>query len=185
MTTESNEAPGRLDLVRDFVNTLDLPDGPDRLEGLEQAAAWCRERGLPLPSNQEETDWLRQFREALRALIYANNGEGELGPAWERFSQFLRDVRLSIAVDAAGQPSLVAACGGVDATVAALATIVYDAVSDKTWPRLRACRKSTCRFAYYDRSKNGSRAWCSMAVCGNREKAQRRRKRERQEHVHG
>jgi predicted RNA-binding Zn ribbon-like protein len=52
-----------------------------------------------------------------------------------------------------------------------------------TWARLRACRKATCRFAYYDRTKNGSRAWCSMSTCGNQEKAQRRRQRER--HAHG
>jgi predicted RNA-binding Zn ribbon-like protein len=68
---------------------------------------------------------------------------------------------------------------GSSATIAALLAIVYDAISEGTWSRLRACRKSSCRFAYYDRSKNASRAWCSMTTCGNREKAQRRRQRER------
>ena len=65
------------------------------------------------------------------------------------------------------------------AAVASMLALVYDALGEGTWQRMRACRKSSCKFAYYDRSKNGSRAWCSMAVCGNREKAQRRRSRDR------
>ena len=37
--------------------------------------------------------------------------------------------------------------------------------------RLSACRDEHCRVAFYDKSRNRSRAWCSMEVCGNREKA--------------
>jgi predicted RNA-binding Zn ribbon-like protein len=79
------------------------------------------------------------------------------------------------------QPALQPAGAGAERAIAIMLGIVYDAISAGTWSRLRACRKSSCRFAYYDRSKNRSRAWCDMAVCGNREKAQRRRSRERHE----
>lgn len=37
--------------------------------------------------------------------------------------------------------------------------------------RLKTCRD--CGWLYFDRSKNRSRAWCDMAVCGNRAKARR------------
>lgn len=37
--------------------------------------------------------------------------------------------------------------------------------------RIRICRN--CRWLFLDRSKNGSRLWCDMAVCGNRQKAKR------------
>jgi hypothetical protein len=37
--------------------------------------------------------------------------------------------------------------------------------------RLKLCHAHDCAWAFYDRSRNGSRTWCSMAVCGNREKA--------------
>jgi predicted RNA-binding Zn ribbon-like protein len=37
--------------------------------------------------------------------------------------------------------------------------------------RLRICR--ACGWLLFDRSKNGGRIWCDMAVCGNREKARR------------
>ena len=44
-------------------------------------------------------------------------------------------------------------------------------MADGTWRRLKACREDTCQWAFYDRSKNRSGTWCSMAVCGNRAKA--------------
>jgi predicted RNA-binding Zn ribbon-like protein len=37
--------------------------------------------------------------------------------------------------------------------------------------RLKAC--PACGWLFFDRSKNRSRAWCDMAVCGNRVKARR------------
>ncbi|HEY5818590.1 MAG TPA: CGNR zinc finger domain-containing protein [Mesorhizobium sp.] len=37
--------------------------------------------------------------------------------------------------------------------------------------RVRICQN--CRWLFLDRSRNGSRRWCDMAVCGNRQKARR------------
>lgn len=39
--------------------------------------------------------------------------------------------------------------------------------------RIRACDADTCRWLFLDTSKNGSRRWCNMKVCGNRMKARR------------
>jgi predicted RNA-binding Zn ribbon-like protein len=33
-----------------------------------------------------------------------------------------------------------------------------------------ACTSDECLWAFYDRSRNRSRHWCSMGVCGNRAK---------------
>ena len=44
-------------------------------------------------------------------------------------------------------------------------------VTQDDWKRLKGCRDENCRVAFYDKSRNRSRAWCSMEVCGNREKA--------------
>jgi predicted RNA-binding Zn ribbon-like protein len=38
---------------------------------------------------------------------------------------------------------------------------------------VRECKEGTCRWLFLDRSKNHSRRWCDMKVCGNRSKAQR------------
>ena len=37
--------------------------------------------------------------------------------------------------------------------------------------RIRACDAPTCRWLFLDTSKNHSRRWCNMKVCGNRAKA--------------
>ena len=53
---------------------------------------------------------------------------------------------------------------------AALAATVVLSIQGRIG-RVKLCQADTCRFAYYDRSRNGSRAWCSMEICGNRQKA--------------
>lgn len=63
---------------------------------------------------------------------------------------------------------------------AALTPIVADAIelTDRVRPaRLRRCRADGCLRWFVDTSKGGQRAWCSMAVCGNRAKAARYRAR--------
>jgi predicted RNA-binding Zn ribbon-like protein len=44
-------------------------------------------------------------------------------------------------------------------------------MADGSWRKLKACRSDTCRYAFIDNARNRSRQWCSMEVCGNREKA--------------
>ncbi|MET9919938.1 CGNR zinc finger domain-containing protein [Streptomyces sp. NPDC059605] len=39
--------------------------------------------------------------------------------------------------------------------------------------RVRRCAHPECVLWFYDVSKNGSRRWCSMEVCGNRAKSER------------
>lgn len=45
--------------------------------------------------------------------------------------------------------------------------------------RLKIC--PNCHWLFLDRSRNRSRAWCDMAVCGNRVKASRHYRRNREE----
>ena len=40
-------------------------------------------------------------------------------------------------------------------------------------PRLRECGADDCGWLFLDESKNRSRVWCNMRVCGNRAKAKR------------
>ena len=61
---------------------------------------------------------------------------------------------------------------GVDGALGRLLAIVAAAQADGTWERLKACPWDTCRWAFYDHSRNRSGVWCSMAVCGNRAKVQ-------------
>jgi len=45
--------------------------------------------------------------------------------------------------------------------------------------RVRICAADSCSARFYDRSPAAGRRWCSMAVCGNRQKARRHRERAR------
>ena len=54
---------------------------------------------------------------------------------------------------------------------AALAVSALSLLRDDTIARLRIC--PNCSWLFVDRSRNSSRLWCDMAVCGNRQKASR------------
>jgi predicted RNA-binding Zn ribbon-like protein len=118
---------------------------------------------------------LREFREALRAVLEAHVGEGEEPSLWQALEPFAGRACYKLGISADGRPALQPQGAGADAAIAELFAIIYDAIAEGTWARLKACRKHSCRFAFYDRSKNGSGVWCSMRVCGNRVKAQKRR----------
>ena len=67
----------QLDLVRDFVNTLDLETGIDAIATPDELATWLSEQGLVddlvEPTTEEHADALA-VREAIRELLLANNG---------------------------------------------------------------------------------------------------------------
>jgi len=60
---------------------------------------------------------------------------------------------------------------------AALAVSALSLLRDDTVARLRIC--PNCSWLFVDRSRNSSRLWCDMAVCGNRQKASRHYRRRR------
>lgn len=63
-------------------------------------------------------------------------------------------------------------------TVLAIAWNELTTTGDAT--RLKRCAEHTCAWAFWDVSKNRSRRWCSMRVCGNRNKSRTYASRNRQ-----
>ena len=45
------------------------------------------------------------------------------------------------------------------------------AMADGSWSRVKSCRNDTCRWLFYDHSRNRSGTWCTMAICGSRMKS--------------
>jgi predicted RNA-binding Zn ribbon-like protein len=172
-------APGRLHIVEDLINTLDLEAGVDELLTPADAAGWLRERHLLGSDDELDDDGLRavvEVREALRDLTRFNGGAPLPAPtlaALQRHSE-TSPVAVRIADDGS---HLVPAVGGARGAIAALLGIVHDATVDGSWRRLKCCRDDSCRWAFYDHSRNRSSTWCSMAVCGNRAKARTFRRR--------
>ncbi|GGL21841.1 CGNR zinc finger domain-containing protein [Planomonospora parontospora] len=100
-----------------------------------------------------------------------HSGDRE-GRAPDRGSPLPRSFdRLPVAVVlTSGGPVLEPVGTGVLAGLARIAAAVVEIRVEGLWPRLKVCTESTCQWAFVDSSKNRSRSWCSMKVCGNRTK---------------
>jgi predicted RNA-binding Zn ribbon-like protein len=167
------KAPGRLELLQRFVNSHnhDFPPEWDRIGTPERAQAWLRQKRLVAPDDRiSEADAarLRELREAIRALVVANHGGEPGSAATDVVRRAAGAARLRVAVDDAGRTALEPEARGVDGAVATLLGILHEAQLAGQWPRLKGCRQ--CGYAFFDRSKNRSAAWCAMAICGNRTK---------------
>ena len=172
-------------LLRDFVNTVDLESGEEVLPDAGALRGWLVERGLAHPGNVGEADRDRalRFREALRRLLLANTGRPLDPAAIEELHAAAERGDLRVSVDLGGRVSLVPAGSGVDALIARLLHVVAHSQAEGTWERMKACPAEPCGWAFYDESRNRSRTWCSMGVCGNRVKTRRYRRRRRSEDV--
>ena len=163
-----------LQLICDFVNTLDREAGRDELEDAAGLGVWLRGRGLwSGRPGDDDAAAARVLREALRELMRANNGEQvDAGAATASLDEAARRAGIGVRFDT-GSIRLVAPDRGVGEVLVAAGA----AMADGSWSRLKACRSSSCRWAFVDSARNRSRQWCSMSVCGNREKARSFRKR--------
>jgi predicted RNA-binding Zn ribbon-like protein len=165
------KAPGRLELLQRFVNSYnhDFPPDWDRIGTAHKAQAWLRQKRLLAPGeevSEAEAARLRELREAIRALVIANQ-EGRPEAA-DVICMASRAAPLTVAIDDTGRTALEPARGGADGAVATLLAILHEAQLTGDWARMKGCRQ--CGYAFFDRSKNRSAAWCAMSICGNRTK---------------
>lgn len=172
-------APGDLELVRQFLNTHDLEDGIDKIATPAAMQEWLTRHGFDPGPQLSETDVERAvaLREALRALLLVNNGEPLNGHAIPMLNSIAGQTQLAVRFDTSGRCALGPAGDAADSVLGELLAIVFRAMANGTWSRLKACRADTCQWAFYDRSRNRSGTWCSMAICGNRAKARAYRSR--------
>lgn len=179
MSTNIDDLPHALDLVIGFVNTLDVEQGIDELEG-DGLSAWLDRHGLSEPGltiGRREREQAVELREALRGLMLEHNGGSPAALAGERLEQVSRAGELGVQFGSDGAPTLAPRARGFAAVLARLLVPVVEASADGTWRRVKACRADDCHWAFYDRSRNRSGVWCEMAVCGNRTKVRTYRRR--------
>lgn len=179
MGRKRQEAPGRLELVRQFVNSVDIEDGEEKLADPGALGAWLREHDLLERDAEVGEEDLRRavaVREALRAQLAANTGEARDPRAVATLHEAAQRAGIGLRFAPDGS-SLEPSAGGVDGALGRLLTVVHAAERDGTWSRLKACPWHTCQWAFYDNTKNHSGVWCTMEVCGNRAKAKAYRER--------
>jgi predicted RNA-binding Zn ribbon-like protein len=178
-------APRELGLVQQLVNTSygQGQHAHRELTTPEELRVWLVDHGLLAPDAPvTEGDRRRTLalREGLRALLQAHShGEAPAAATVEGLNQLAADAPLTVRFLADGEAGLAPDLGGVEGAFARLLGIVLRAMTDGSWPRLKACSHPPCARAFYDTSKNASGKWCAMATCGNRlnARAYRRRKR--------
>ncbi len=156
MTTRDAGTAADANLVLDFLNTVDVAAGTDLLADPAGWQAWLTARDLA------DDPAAAEVRAALRGAV----GDPAHDPAG-------LTARVTVSL-AAGGPRLVA-----DEVAGAVLAAASRLVVLGDWDRIKICPADDCRWAFFDRSRNHSRTWCSMRVCGNREKARAWRERAR------
>ena len=171
---ERSPAPGPLRVIQLFVNTNDLETGPDLLPDADALRAWLVDHDLLASEPVSDDDHARAIalREAIRELVSAHAGLPHDPAAAEIVNEAGRRAGLVPVLD---DPAtrFEPAAPGVDGALGHIVAAIHAAVAEGTWERLKACERDICRWAFYDHSKNRSSHWCSMAVCGQREKNRR------------
>jgi predicted RNA-binding Zn ribbon-like protein len=176
-------APAPLDLVQVVLNTRSLLRGFDDLRDLPSARRWlgesapARRSGLaPQDLDEREMHALRALREAVRAAVAASGGpedEPARSAPCDALAAAAAAVPLVVRLGDGGAPEVQPHADAPrvrGAVLAALATAPAEA-----WRRLKVCRNASCRWAFYDTSRNRAGAWCDMDVCGARAKMRRYR----------
>ena len=157
----SGDEPVEIQTLRAFANTLDVEGKTDALETRESFAAWLAEQGVPATVSDDELARAVRVRNALRHVF----GDDRGSPDPAAFA--VVPLRVAVPGDV---PHLAADGEGVDGYLGTVLAAMVQASERGTWERLKICASSTCRWAFYDKSKNRAGRWCSMAVCGNRTK---------------
>jgi predicted RNA-binding Zn ribbon-like protein len=163
-----NAAPPPLRIVQEFVNTANLERENDWL-----ASFFEQER---ISATADELVRAREVREAIRELLYENNGFAAAGDGLPTLNRAAREAGLSIDFE---RGELVPSADGVPGAVGRVLAAAFTAMAAGSWKRLKACKNHGCRWAFYDYSRNRSASWCSMKLCGNRTKTRAYRHRRR------
>jgi predicted RNA-binding Zn ribbon-like protein len=165
-------------LCLDFTNTITARGSPGEKEYLCSSGhllAWGRRAGIGAEIDLPETlpaallPRAKALREALHVLFAGGDALTELN-AW--LAPALGHRRLG-----PGYAWRWVATADPARILWPVALSAAELLASGDAGKVRACAGEGCGWLFLDRSKNRSRRWCEMAVCGNRAKARARRAR--------
>jgi predicted RNA-binding Zn ribbon-like protein len=177
------EVPTEAAFLLDLLNTLD--ERSFTLHGVQHhgfdelpaAARWLRRRGLLRKGRfslaTDDLVSVIELRRALRTALGVRAGH-ERTALIPGVNVVLDNLPVVVRLDSDGAPALKGTSPGVTAS---LAENVSRVVAQGVWNRLRMCAAPDCKWVFYDTSRNARGRWCSMRVCGNRDKTRRYRDR--------
>ena len=171
------EVPRAIAVVRDYVNTTDRETGTDEITTAPELGRYLLREGLLTGTPRATTSDLvlaRRLRAGLRTAL-EHNHDGATVPVPD-LDGVLGE--LSVGLGWADGPVLRATGSGVRRALAEIGLAAHDAAIAGLWSRLKICSWDECEWAYFDHSKNRSRAWCEYG-CGNKVKTRAYRARQR------
>ena len=200
---EISPAPGMLEVVRQFVNTLDIESGTDELDSPGALLGWLGKSGLGgvggdahaggRPVTEADLALAISLREALRGVlnwhVTAGNetgasaspdrcgGRADPAAAAAELRKAAAPLRIRFEISGEGQVAAAPDGSGVTPDLARRLLIAGEAATTGTWSRLKVCSAADCQWAFYDRSPTRTGCWCSMRVCGSRAKSRAYRRR--------
>jgi predicted RNA-binding Zn ribbon-like protein len=175
-------------LALDFVNTVAYRADPkrlqDRLQTPGEARQWAIQAGLPdrnaiKRSAMAKADLrrVRAVREELFAVFHAMAaGRSISTPGLNRLARVFQSCRLKQTLVMQGREvrwTWDRNAGNVDFLLYPVLTAAVDLLVSSSHGLVRECAGEGCGWLFLDRSNAGKRRWCSMADCGNRNKARR------------
>ena len=189
-------------LALDFANTASRRPDPsqnrERLTDFGRLVTWGEQAGLV---KGREAERLRtgaqehgrgalttlrravRLREAIYALFSAHaKGESPPADALGTLNEEIPGAYSCLRVDSCREGfewSLSCKDEGAAPILAPVIRAAADLLTSPDAARVRECGSESCSWLFLDRSKNASRRWCDMAVCGNRAKARRHYAREK------
>ena len=178
----------------DLVNTLDWrfrSSGPEELIGsyddllrfMEQSGllnarqVQALRRGTDSGATARALQQVKHLREAAADIFYAIVDEQTPSPdSIKKLDEYLHAAQASRTLR--WRSSHVELAWPSDASHPALpwwllAQSAVDLLVSEQINTIRACADEGCRWLFLDTSKNHSRRWCDMKICGNRMKARR------------
>lgn len=172
----------------DFLNTLPVVEGAqvDLLRSDAAVLRWLGEAGMLQESHVAKgaqeglMGEARVLRETIRAAVFQRKAGGRVN--LKPLNAFLRE--------AGSYPQLAAdSTGGLALTrrrsvetprqlMSGLAESAAELLTAVDFDLVRKCEDAECVLWFLDRTKSHRRRWCSMAICGNRNKVRAFRERQ-------
>jgi predicted RNA-binding Zn ribbon-like protein len=184
------KVPTELANVYEFANSLDLRSFThnrvrhatgDELENGQGLAAWMATRGLIKPGTAISSslfDTTIQLRSGVRALIECDPAERLKNmDVWRLLNKSLRLFPVVVQATQSGEMEFQSVRDDALRGLAIIVAELYNASKNGSLDRLKMCAAEECQRVFFDRSKPGSRRWCSSTLCGNRTKTRTYRKR--------
>ena len=171
-------APGKLEILQAFVNTLGIAAKADALDTPRALSDWMSRYGLLAVGTEltrQDLERARAVRRGLYALLRANNGADIDPAAIDGLDQAVLGARAQVRVDRDGTTRLELVSRDLNDAIGTLLGFVHEAHSSGDWPKFKVCAHPKCRRAFFDFTKNVSGKWCTRR-CGERVRSDKYRR---------